>query len=110
MTPDQLRKTALALPDTTEAPHFNYSSFRVRGKIFATVPPAAEDRVHVFAGEEERQRALALHPDIVEILTWGKKVVGLRIVLSKAPVALMQHLLRDAWRAKAPKSLTGDGS
>jgi hypothetical protein len=108
MTPDQLRKTALALPDTTEAPHFNYSSFRVRGKIFATVPPPAEDRVHVFVGEEERQRALALYPDIVEILTWGKKVVGLRVVLSKAPVKLMTRMLREAWRARAPASLLDD--
>ena len=105
MTHDQLRAIALALPDTTEAPHFHYSSFRVRGRIFATVPPPAEDRVHVFVGEEERQRTLALYPDLVEILPWGKRILGLRVVLSKAPVKLMKHLLREAWRAKAPKEL-----
>ena len=111
MKPAQLRAFALSMPETTEEPHFNYSSFRVRGKIFVTVPPD-EDRIHVFVGEEERQQALALHPEIVEVLTWGKKVVGVRIVLSKASEAFVQQLLRDAWRAKAPKSilrfLTGD--
>ena len=39
MKMSQLRTFALALPETTEEPHFNYSSFRVRGKIFATIPP-----------------------------------------------------------------------
>ena len=104
MTLAKLRSIALALPCTTEEPHFNYSSFRVKGRIFATVPPN-EDRVHVFVGEEERRRTLALYPDLVEILPWGKRVLGLRVVLSKAPVELMRRLLQEAWRAKAPKSI-----
>ena len=47
MKMSQLRTFALALPETTEEPHFNYSSFRVRGKIFATVPPDESDKVLV---------------------------------------------------------------
>ena len=47
MKMSQLRTFALALPETTEEPHFNYSSFRVRGKIFATVPPDEFDKVLV---------------------------------------------------------------
>ena len=47
MKMSQLRTFALALPETTEEPHFNYSSFRVRGKIFATVPPDESDNVLV---------------------------------------------------------------
>lgn len=31
-----LAKIALAFPETTEAPHFEKTSFRVKGKIFAT--------------------------------------------------------------------------
>jgi hypothetical protein len=30
------RAVAMTLPETTEAPHFEATSFRVRGKIFAT--------------------------------------------------------------------------
>lgn len=30
----EVRRFALALPEATEAPHFDYASFRVRGKIF----------------------------------------------------------------------------
>ena len=34
-----VRKHAMSLEAVTEEPHHTYSSFRVRGKIFVTVPP-----------------------------------------------------------------------
>ena len=33
------RRIAMSLPEVTEEPHFEYTSFRVKGKIFATAPP-----------------------------------------------------------------------
>ena len=42
----------MSLEAVTEEPHHDYSSFRVRGKIFVTVPPD-EEVVHVFVGEED---------------------------------------------------------
>lgn len=36
VTPETLRKTALSFPETTEEPHFEKTSFRVKKKIFAT--------------------------------------------------------------------------
>lgn len=33
---DTFRKLALSFPDTTEEPHFEKTSFRVKNKIFAT--------------------------------------------------------------------------
>ena len=43
----EARRHALSLPEATEAPHFHFTSFRVRGKIFATAPPDGE-YLHVF--------------------------------------------------------------
>lgn len=100
----EVRKIAMSLPETTEEPHFNYSSFRVLGKIFATVPPEGE-HVHVFVGEEQREQALALDPAFIEKLLWGKRVVGLRIALDKAKPATVKKLLSQAWSGKAPKRL-----
>jgi hypothetical protein len=104
VTLDQARRAALALPEATEAPHFNYASFRVRGKIFATAPPDGT-ALHVFVGEDVRAPALALHAAFLEPLPWGAKIVGLRVHLDKAPAKVVEALLRQAWVGKAPKAL-----
>ncbi|WP_420318650.1 MmcQ/YjbR family DNA-binding protein [Ekhidna sp.] len=36
INPDQLKRLALSFPETTEEPHFEKTSFKVRKKIFAT--------------------------------------------------------------------------
>lgn len=99
-----VRKFALSLPEASEAPHFEYSSFRVRGKIFATVPPDG-GHVHIFVGDEDREPALELHPEFLEKLLWGGKVVGVRASLPKAQPEVVKTLLQAAWRRKAPKAL-----
>ena len=100
----EVRRDALSLPDVTEEPHFEYSSFRVRGKIFVTVPPD-EKHIHVFVSDDEREQAVAVHPAFLEKLTWGGKVRGLRVSLPKASPAIVNHLIRAAWARKAPKRL-----
>lgn len=89
------RTAALALPDAVEAPHHDHASFRVRGRIFATVPPGGEV-VHVFVAEPDRERALALHPGFAAALRWGGKVVGLRVTLAEADPVAVKTLLRQA--------------
>jgi hypothetical protein len=101
---EQARRIAMALPSVTEEPHFTYTSFRVAGKIFATAPPEGE-HLHVFVDEEQRTLAMALEPEALELLTWGKRVVGLRVVLAKAKPVLAEKLLEQAWSRKAPKRL-----
>lgn len=38
VTPTKARKIALALPDASEAPHFDRTAFRTPRRIFATMP------------------------------------------------------------------------
>jgi hypothetical protein len=97
-----VRKHALSLEAVTEEPHHDHSSFRVRGKIFVTVPPA-QDVIHVFVGEEDRERALALYPGFVEKLPWGGKVVGLRIALEPADAAAVKALVSRAYQTRVLK-------
>jgi hypothetical protein len=97
-----VRRHALALEATTEEPHHDYSSFRVRGKIFVTVPPDAT-AIHVFVGEEDRERALALYPDVVERLVWGSKVLGLRVRLNAAEPAFVRGLVTQAYETRVRK-------
>ncbi|MBI5259874.1 MAG: MmcQ/YjbR family DNA-binding protein [Burkholderiales bacterium] len=104
MTLAEIRRFALALPEASEAPHFHYSSYRVRGKIFVTVPPE-QTHLHVFVADEHREPALAMHPGFLEKLLWGGKVVGLRVALARAEPAVVRQLVQQAWARKAPKSL-----
>lgn len=98
------RDYALSLPETTEAPHHHFGSFRVAGKIFVTIPPG-ETHLHVFVSEVDREQALALYPDCAEKLFWGDKVCGLRILLSAAAVKVVKTLILQAWRHKASKKV-----
>jgi hypothetical protein len=99
-----VRTVALGLPETAEAPHHDMTSFRVAGKIFATVPPAG-DRVHVFVHEDDVAAYCAEFPDVVEELWWGKRLSGCRVLLRHADRALVRELLTESWRRKAPKKV-----
>ena len=99
-----IRDFALRLPEVAEQPHFQYTSFRVRGKIVGTAPPEGT-HLHVFISEDERKQALLMHAAFLEELHWGSKVVGLRVDLSKAKLRVVKELIRQAWTDKAPNSL-----
>jgi hypothetical protein len=97
-----VRRLALALPGTAEAPHHDMASFRVAGKIFATLPPDG-GRLHVFVGDDEVSAYTAEYPAVVEELLWGARRRGCRVLLGKATAALVRELLTESWRGKAPK-------
>jgi len=100
----QARKYALSLPETTEEPHFEYTSFRVRGKIFATAPPSGT-HLHIFVEEEQRAPLIAAEPEVFEALHWGLKVVGVRVTLVHANAGTINRLLLQSWTRRAPKRL-----
>jgi hypothetical protein len=101
---EQAGRFALSLPSVTEEPHFHFSSFRVNGKIFATVPPDGL-YLHVFVDEAQREIMAAVDPKAYERLSWGKKVMGLRVSLAAAKSKDVNELLQSAWERKAPKAL-----
>jgi hypothetical protein len=96
-----VRRLALALPETAEAPHHEMTSFRVAGKIFATMPPEG-GRVHVFVEPDEVPAYCDEFPGVVEELWWGKKLSGCRVLLGGATVDLVRELLTESWRRRAP--------
>jgi hypothetical protein len=99
-----VRAMALALPGTEELPHREYTSFRVRGRIYATAPPEG-GFLHVFVDEETRAAAIGLAPEAVEALHWGAKVVGVRLNLARVSAARVERLLDQAWTMRAPKAV-----
>jgi hypothetical protein len=94
-----VRRMAMALLGTTESPHHRYTSFRVRGRIYATAPVEGGS-LHVFVDEEDRDRMVKLDPATYAILGWGEKVVGLRVDLAAAQIDDVRALLHAAWQRK----------
>src|SRR3954453_4848146 len=103
-TISRLRKAALALPETTEQPHFDLVSWRVRDRIFATIPNEPR-RLRIFVEETEVAEMVAADPAAYVAVRWGKRVAGVEANLSAADVADVVALLESAWRRKAPKRL-----
>ncbi len=63
----EVRRFAVSLPEATEEPHFDLTSFRVKGKIFATVPPE-EKHLHVFVDGPALDMLPAAQPKAYEKL------------------------------------------
>ena len=99
MTFGELRSLALALPQVEEQPHFDYVSFRYKGRILATVPPELT-HAHVFL-EEDAIDAAAGRPG-AEVREWGRTRY-LRVTLAEVDTSDMVGWLRAAWRRRAPK-------
>ncbi|MEA2844543.1 MAG: hypothetical protein QOJ69_2214 [Actinomycetota bacterium] len=104
MDAEEARRFALSLPEATEQPHFESASFRIRGRIFATLPPQG-DRLHVFVDEDETRAAVEEDPAAFHELWWGKKLSGVRVDLAAASVSAerVSELIEEAWRRRAPK-------
>jgi hypothetical protein len=100
----RVRELALALPEAVEQDHHGRPSFRVAGKIFATLWDA--DHLNAMVDEPGIHTAVQAHPDVCEEVWWGKRLAAVRVNLRRADGALAAELLADAWEHKAPKRLT----
>jgi hypothetical protein len=98
------RKIALGLPESFEQEHFGNPSFRVRGRIFATVPD--DTHLNVMIDPFDVDAAVRAEPESCRELLWGVEVRGVRVSLPKAAPAMVEELLRAAWKRKAPKRLS----
>ena len=99
----EVRRLALALPEATEEAHFHLTSFRVKGKIYATVEPDGS-YMNVFVDDEQREIMVAVDSKAYETRKWGK-IGYLHVHLAAAKARDVKTLLRSAWERKAPKKL-----
>ncbi|HKB17820.1 MAG TPA: MmcQ/YjbR family DNA-binding protein [Candidatus Dormibacteraeota bacterium] len=100
----EAREFALALPGAEEADHWGNPSFRVGGRIFATLPDS--DHMNVMIDPFDVEAAVRVEPDACAELRWGKNVSGVRVDLAQASTELVGDLLEAAWCRKAPRRLS----
>jgi hypothetical protein len=104
-TQEQARRLALALPEAVEQDHHGRPSFRVAGKIFATLWD--EQHVNVMLDEGGIRTAIDARPDTCAEVWWGKRLAAVRVDLQLIQPQALAELLADAWETKAPTRLLG---
>jgi len=83
LTIQQVRELAMSLPETTEQDHHGMDSFRVGGKIFATIPD--DDHVRAMVDESAILAAVDENPVACEAFYWGKRLACVVVALRAAP-------------------------
>ena len=104
MNVETVRKIALGFPEAVEQDHFGNASFRVRGRIFATLPD--HTHLNVMIDPFDVDAVVRTEPKSCALLLWGKEVRGVQVSLPWASPAMVEELLRAAWKRKAPKRLS----
>jgi hypothetical protein len=95
---DEARRLALSLPDTVERDHHGRPSFRVSGRIFATLWDS--EHMNVMLDEPGILTAVQAHPGVCAEVMWGKRLAAVRVTLSAANPGVLADLLADAWEGK----------
>jgi len=95
------RELALALPDAVEQDHHGFPSFRVAGRIFATLP--SPGRLRAMLDEHGIRSAAATWPGSCREFYWDKRLACVEINLTHANETLVHELLNEAWEHKRPQ-------
>ncbi len=100
LTEDDVRALALSLPGVVEEPHWSRPSYRVRGRIIATVPDSG--RLHVMIEPFDVEGFLRDEAAGCAELWWGKQLRGIQVRLADAAPQVVEALLASAWAWRAP--------
>jgi hypothetical protein len=103
LSAQQARELALALPEAEERDHHGRPSFRVGGRIFATL--WTDEQLNVMLDEDGIGTFTQSHGEACEEVWWGKRLAAVRVALPRAGQGLVRELLEDAWERKAPARL-----
>jgi hypothetical protein len=98
-TLQQARALALALPGAEERDHHGRPSFRVGGRIFATLWD--QEHMNVMVDEPGIRTHVARDPQRYAEVRWGKRLAAVRVRLELVDARELGELLADAWEGKA---------
>lgn len=102
-TAKDLRRIALSLEGTLEAPHFERTAFRVR-RIYATLAPDRKTANFMFTPEQQEFKCMMAPEAFAPIPNaWGKRGATTAI-LAKLTNAELEDALRIAWTRAASEN------
>ena len=104
MTAEQFRTLALSFPGTEEKSHFGKADFRVKNKIFASLPDQVTGVVKL--KQEQQEMLMASEPAVFSPAAgaWGRQG-WTKLALSAIDEKTLRSALTMAWRNVAPKTI-----
>jgi hypothetical protein len=102
---EDVRRIALSLPDCTEKIAWSMPTFRVAGKMFATLPED-ESSMAVRCPKEERDELVLAEPGKFWVADHEAQFAWVRVRLAVLEDENELHdILADSWRQAAPPRL-----
>lgn len=102
---EDVRRICLSLPDTTEKIAWSMPTFRVAGKMFATLPEE-ETSIAVRCPKEERDELVLAEPGKFWIADHEAGFAWVRVRLASLEDSdELRDILADSWRQAAPTRL-----
>lgn len=104
ISPDDLRAFVLSLPEVSELETWGHPTFRVRGKIFATL--SVDGAVSgVKCTLAEQQALVQERPDVFAVPAYVGRHGWVSVRTARLDPGEMCELLLEGWRMTAPKRL-----
>ncbi|MER6122168.1 MmcQ/YjbR family DNA-binding protein [Streptomyces sp. NPDC001795] len=102
---EDVRRIALSLPDTAEKIAWSMPTFRVAGKMFATLPED-ETSMAVRCPKEERDELVRAEPGKFWVADHESQFAWIRVRLAALEdEGELYDILADSWRQAAPPRL-----
>lgn len=95
---DRARELALSLPGAVEQDHHGRPSFRVAGRIFATL--WTPQQMNVMLDQAGILTAVQADPQSRREVWWGKRLAAAGVDLARVEERDLAELLADAWEGK----------
>ena len=102
---DEVRSIAMALPEVQEKLTWGTDvTFRIRDKMFV-VGADGSDGISLKASLTAQTDLIDLDPETFSVAAYVGRYGWVSIKLERIDRELLEQLLRDAWRATAPRKL-----
>lgn len=108
VTFETVRQIALTLPGAEESTSYGTPAFKVKGKLFVRLHQDG-DALVVGVEEHERAKRMLDDPETFFITDHYRDHPWILVRLAKVKRDDLHHLLAEAWRLVAPKSLLAEG-
>ena len=103
LTAADVRRIALALPETSEQPCYGTPGFYVRAKLFARLREDGTSLMVRCGDVDEKEFLLAAPPTALFTTSHYDGYAAILVRLEVAETALLEEVLTEAWILRAPK-------